>query len=44
VERIRVGTEMVMEEQTVSGEVRKEQFDVDRRDGGRGQNGRRGNN
>jgi uncharacterized protein (TIGR02271 family) len=43
VERIRMGTEMVTEEQTVSGEVRKEQFDVDRGEGGRGQDRPRGN-
>jgi uncharacterized protein (TIGR02271 family) len=43
VERIRVGTETVTEQQTVSGEVRKEQFDVDRGDGGRGRNQRRSN-
>jgi uncharacterized protein (TIGR02271 family) len=41
VERIKMGTETVTEQQTVSGEVRKEQFDVDRGDDGRGRNQRR---
>jgi uncharacterized protein (TIGR02271 family) len=44
VERIRVGTETVTEDQTVTGEVRKEQVDIDQEDGGRGQNRRRNTN
>jgi uncharacterized protein (TIGR02271 family) len=35
VERVRLGTETVTEEQTVRGEVRKEEIDVDRDDSGR---------
>ncbi|HEX3588488.1 MAG TPA: PRC and DUF2382 domain-containing protein [Pseudonocardiaceae bacterium] len=41
VERVRLGTETVTEEQTVRGEVRKEQIDVDRDDSGRPRDERR---
>ncbi|HEY3749368.1 MAG TPA: PRC and DUF2382 domain-containing protein [Pseudonocardiaceae bacterium] len=42
-ERVRLGAETVTEDQTVQGEVRKEQIDVDRGDGGRPQDQRRRN-